>query len=123
MRNVVKNRLGHTEEAREAYGQCILLKFSLHAWKRLLDIYVAEWNIPKALEACVQIAWYHDRTYNETIYPTLITRHLCSLIREHGYSKVYNTLVSLPGLTEASQAIVAKYMNYAKTFNVKGHNV
>ena len=115
-------RLHKRDDARDAYEMVVSQKYSVHSWTRLLDIYTEMGDMPRALEAVVYLAKYYDCHFNEVIYPHTITRHLNSLIREHGLSKVTNTLISIPYVSEPSQKLVQRYLNYAKSFGVDGCN-
>lgn len=60
-------RLWHESEAREAYEQCLDHKFSAKAWMKLLEIYVTEGNVQRALLAAVKLTVYHERWYHEIV--------------------------------------------------------
>ncbi|KAI8978522.1 Chs5p-Arf1p-binding proteins-domain-containing protein [Pilobolus umbonatus] len=112
-------RLGHEDEAKIAYEHCLDHKFSAKAWMRLLSIYVAENNIQKALLAAVKLTVYHERWYHEIIYPTEMSRHMNTLIRNEGLSKIQNRLTSM-NLPRPVQKLMNRYFKYAELFEVDG---
>jgi hypothetical protein len=63
-------RLWHESEGKEAYEQCLDLKFSAKAWMKLLEIYASESNVQKALLAAVKLTVYHERWYHEIVVKT-----------------------------------------------------
>lgn len=124
-------RLFRMDEAKDAYMRVVESgRFSAHAVTRLLDMYVAENNLPKTVEMMVYLAKYNDKMFNDVIvsfshlwqFPVSITHRLNQLIREHGLSKVNNTLISDPMISVPSQKLVQKYMGYAQVFAVQGWN-
>lgn len=60
-------RLWHQNDAKEAYEQCLDHKFSAKAWMKLLEIYVSESNVQRALLAAVKLTVYHERWYHEIV--------------------------------------------------------
>ncbi|KAI8642491.1 Chs5p-Arf1p-binding proteins-domain-containing protein [Parasitella parasitica] len=113
-------RLWHENEAREAYEQCLDHKFSAKAWMKLLEIYVTESNIQRALLAAVKLTVYHERWYHEVVYPSEIARNLNIIIRKEGLSKVQNMLTSM-NLPLPVQELMIQYFDFAELFKVEGY--
>ncbi|CAO3701520.1 unnamed protein product [Rhizopus stolonifer] len=112
-------RLWHEEDAKEAYQQCLDHKFSAKSWMKLLEIYVSESNVQRALLAAVKLTVYHERWYHEIVYPSEIARSLNVLVRREGLSKMQNILTSM-NLPRSVQLLMARYFNYAELFKVEG---
>ncbi|CEP08396.1 hypothetical protein [Parasitella parasitica] len=98
-------RLWHENEAREAYEQCLDHKFSAKAWMKLLEIYVVESNVQRALLAA---------------YPSEIARNLNIVIRKEGLSKMQNMLTSM-NLPPPVQELMIQYFDFAELFKVEGY--
>ncbi|KAI8967706.1 Chs5p-Arf1p-binding proteins-domain-containing protein [Mycotypha africana] len=113
-------RLWHAPEAKEAYEQCLDQKFSAKAWMKLLEIYVKESNVQRALLAAVKLTVYHERWYHEIVYPSEIARHLNVLVRREGLSKMQNILTSM-NLPRPVQKLMTRYFDYAELFKVEGY--
>ncbi|GAA5806493.1 hypothetical protein HPULCUR_012027 [Helicostylum pulchrum] len=113
-------RLWHDNEAREAYEQCLDHKFSAKAWMKLLEIYVTESNVQRALLAAVKLTVYHERWYHEIVYPSEIARNLNILIRREGLSKMQNMLTSM-NLPRPVQILMTQYFDFAELFKVEGY--
>ncbi|KAG2206009.1 hypothetical protein INT47_005327 [Mucor saturninus] len=113
-------RLWHETEAREAYEQCLDHKFSAKAWMKLLEIYVTEGNVQRALLAAVKLTVYHERWYHEIVYPSEIARNLNILIRREGLSKMQNMLTSM-NLPRPVQQLMTQYFDFAELFKVEGY--
>ncbi|KAG1220525.1 hypothetical protein G6F35_006644 [Rhizopus arrhizus] len=60
-------RLWHENDAKDAYEQCLDHKFSAKSWMKLLEIYVSEPNVQRALLAAVKLTVYHERWYHEIV--------------------------------------------------------
>ncbi|KAG2215425.1 hypothetical protein INT46_001388 [Mucor plumbeus] len=102
-------RLWHENEAREAYEQCLDHKFSAKAWMKLLEIYVTESNVQRALLAAVKLT-----------YPSEIARNLNVVIRREGLSKMQNMLTSM-NLPRPVQELMTQYFDFAELFKVEGY--
>lgn len=113
-------RLWHENDAREAYEQCLDHKFSAKAWMKLLEIYVAESNVQRALLAALKLTVYHERWYHEIVYPSEIARNLNILIRREGLSKMQNMLTSM-NLPRPVQELMTQYFDFAELFKVEGY--
>ncbi|ORE08017.1 chaps-domain-containing protein [Rhizopus microsporus var. microsporus] len=113
-------RLWHQNDAKEAYEQCLDHKFSAKAWMKLLEIYVSESNVQRALLAAVKLTVYHERWYHEIVYPSEIARNLNILIRREGLSKMQNMLTSM-NLPRPVQQLMTRYFDYAELFKVEGY--
>ncbi|OAD03025.1 hypothetical protein MUCCIDRAFT_141789 [Mucor lusitanicus CBS 277.49] len=113
-------RLWHENEAREAYEQCLDHKFSAKAWMKLLEIYVTESNVQRALLAAVKLTVYHERWYHEIVYPSEIARNLNIVIRREGLSKMQNMLTSM-NLPRPVQQLMTQYFDFAELFKVEGY--
>ncbi|KAI8359142.1 Chs5p-Arf1p-binding proteins-domain-containing protein [Blakeslea trispora] len=113
-------RLWHEREAKEAYEQCLDHKFSAKAWMKLLELYVNEGNVQRALLAAVKLTVYHERWYHEIVYPSEIARHLNVLIRKEGLFKMQNMLTSM-NLPRPVQKLMTSYFDYAESFKVEGY--
>ncbi|KAG1455068.1 hypothetical protein G6F55_007280 [Rhizopus delemar] len=113
-------RLWHENDAKDAYQQCLDHKFSAKAWMRLLEIYVSESNVQRALLAAVKLTVYHERWYHEIVYPSEIARNLNVLIRREGLSKMQNMLTSM-NLPRTVQLLMTRYFDYAELFKVEGY--
>ncbi|KAI9483466.1 MAG: Chs5p-Arf1p-binding proteins-domain-containing protein [Benjaminiella poitrasii] len=113
-------RLWHEQEAKEAYEQCLDHKFSAKAWMKLLEIYVTESNVQRALLAAVKLTVYHERWYHEIVYPSEIARNLSILIRREGLSKIQNMLTSM-NLPRSVQQLMTQYFDYAELFKIEGY--
>ncbi|KAL9554924.1 hypothetical protein PS6_003165 [Mucor atramentarius] len=113
-------RLWHENEAREAYEQCLDHKFSAKAWMKLLEIYVTESNVQRALLAAVKLTVYHERWYHEIVYPSEIARNLNVVIRREGLSKMQNMLTSM-NLPRPVQQLMTQYFDFAELFKVEGY--
>ncbi|KAG1438255.1 hypothetical protein G6F56_012716 [Rhizopus delemar] len=113
-------RLWHEDDAKDAYQQCLDHKFSAKAWMRLLEIYVSESNVQRALLAAVKLTVYHERWYHEIVYPSEIARNLNVLIRREGLSKMQNVLTSM-NLPRPVQQLMTRYFDYAELFKVEGY--
>ncbi|CAO3697886.1 unnamed protein product [Rhizopus stolonifer] len=113
-------RLWHEDDAKDAYQQCLDHKFSAKAWMRLLEIYVSESNVQRALLAAVKLTVYHERWYHEIVYPSEIARNLNILIRREGLSKMQNVLTSM-NLPRPVQQLMTRYFDYAELFKVEGY--
>ncbi|KAI8986606.1 Chs5p-Arf1p-binding proteins-domain-containing protein [Pilobolus umbonatus] len=113
-------RLWHEREAREAYEECLDHKFSAKAWMKLLEIYVHESNVQRALLAAVKLTVYHERWYHEIVYPSEIARHLNVIIRKEGLSKIQNMLTSM-NLPRSVQQLMIRYFEFAERFKVEGY--
>ncbi|KAI8353278.1 Chs5p-Arf1p-binding proteins-domain-containing protein [Choanephora cucurbitarum] len=113
-------RLWHEYEAKEAYEQCLDHKFSAKAWMKLLEIYVNEGNVQRALLAAVKLTVYHERWYHEIVYPSEIARHLNVLVRREGLFKMQNMLTSM-NLPRPVQKLMTRYFDYAEVFKVEGY--
>lgn len=59
-------RLHHREEAKDAYQRCLDQKFSAKAWMKLLEFYVDDGDVQRALNAAIRLATYQYRWYMET---------------------------------------------------------
>ncbi|KAI1309127.1 hypothetical protein EDD11_004138 [Mortierella claussenii] len=115
-------RLHHREEAKDAYQRCAEQKFSAKALVRLLEIYAEEGQLHKAMEVSIKLCVYHERWYNETIYPTAIAYNLNKLVQSDGLAKVQNTLIAL-NTTPAVHKLMSRFLTRAKTFEVPGSSV
>ncbi|CAO3639074.1 unnamed protein product [Mucor hiemalis] len=113
-------RLWHEVDAREAYEQCLDHKFSAKAWMKLLEIYVTESNVQRALLAALKLTVYHERWYHEIVYPSEIARNLNILIRREGLSKMQNMLTSM-NLPRPVQQLMTQYFDFAELFKVEGY--
>ncbi|KAI9253011.1 Chs5p-Arf1p-binding proteins-domain-containing protein [Sporodiniella umbellata] len=113
-------RLWHERDAKDAYQQCLDHKFSAKSWMKLLEIYVSESNVQRALLAAVKLTVYHERWYHEIVYPSEIARSLNVLIRREGLSKMQNILTSM-NLPPSVKQLMTRYFDYAELFKVEGH--
>ncbi|KAG1378550.1 hypothetical protein G6F61_005740 [Rhizopus arrhizus] len=113
-------RLWHENDAKDAYEQCLDHKFSAKSWMKLLEIYVSEPNVQRALLAAVKLTVYHERWYHEIVYPSEIARNLNILIRREGLSKMQNMLTSM-NLPRPVQQLMTRYFDYAELFKVEGY--
>ncbi|KAF9584628.1 hypothetical protein BGW38_005788 [Lunasporangiospora selenospora] len=113
-------RLHHREEAKEAYQRCADQKFSAKALVKLLEIYADEGDLHKAMEVSIKLCVYHERWYNEAVFPTAVAYNLNKLIQVEGWAKVHNMLIAL-NTSPAVYKLVSRYLQRAKTFEVPGH--
>lgn len=87
-------RLHHREEAKDAYQRCLEKKFSAKAWGRLLEYYVEEGDVQRALNAIIRLQTFQHRWYQEMAYPTTVAKMLYTLMQREGVSKLSYSLVS-----------------------------
>ncbi|KAG0216425.1 hypothetical protein BGX31_000608, partial [Mortierella sp. GBA43] len=80
-------RLHHREEAKDAYQRCADQKFSAKALGRLLEIYAEEGQLHKTMEVAIKLCVYHERWYNEAIFPTAISHNLNKLLQVESFEK------------------------------------
>lgn len=95
-------RLYHPEEAKDAFQRALDLKFSAKAWARLLEMYVDEGDVQRALNAAIRLSVFRRRWYDEQTHPTVVSKALFKLIRTHGLAKVSYTLVSVRSVPSIS---------------------
>jgi len=88
-------RLHHREEAKDAYQRCLEQKFSAKAWMKLLEYYVDEGDVQRALNAAIRLSTFQHRWYTEVAYPTAVATQLYRLIQREGVSKISYSLVSM----------------------------
>lgn len=114
-------RLLHREEAKEAYQRSLDIKFSAKAWMKLLEIYAAEGDLQRSLNAAIRITAYQHRWYFEMAFPTAVAHNLYKLGLIHGHAKISFTLLSM-GLPDGIRKIVENYLQYGKTFQIEGYD-
>lgn len=107
-------RLGYTEDAKVAYEHCVDLKFSAKAWMYLMSVYVHS-DIQQALLAAVKLTVYHSRWYHDIIFPTLIYRHMLTLITQEGIHKIQHRLNGMK-LPRTVSTLMHGYIQYADIF-------
>ncbi|KAF9362559.1 hypothetical protein BGX34_005929 [Mortierella sp. NVP85] len=113
-------RLHHREEAKEAYQRCAEQKFSAKALVRLLEVYAEEGELHKTMEVAIKLCVYHERWYNEAIFPTAIAYNLNKLLQSESFDKVHNTLLAI-NTSPAVVKLMSRFLNRAKTFEKPGH--
>lgn len=110
-------RLHHKEEAKDAFQRCLDAKFSSRALVRLMEMYAADGDLPRTLNAAIRLTAYHQRWYMESAYPSSIAHAIYKLGLVHGLSKIEYTLLSM-NLPDGIFPIMMQYLEYAKTFAV-----
>jgi hypothetical protein len=88
-------RLHHKEEAKDAFQRCLDQKFSARALLPLLEMYAADADLSRTLNAAIRLTAYHYRWYMESAYPSAIAHAIYTLGKVHGLSKIKNTLLSM----------------------------
>ncbi|BEI86246.1 hypothetical protein CcaverHIS002_0605330 [Cutaneotrichosporon cavernicola] len=112
-------RLHHKDEAKDAFQRCLETKFSARALLRLLEMYAAEGDLQRTLNAAIKLTAYHHRWYMESAYPSAIAHAIYTLGLTHGLSKIEYTLLSM-NLPEGIFTLMRSYLNYGKMFDVEG---
>lgn len=112
-------RLHHRDEAKDAFQRCLDAKFSARSLLRLLDMYAADADLPRTLNAAIKLTAYHHRWYMESSYPSSIAHAIFTLGQVHGLAKIEYTLLSM-NLPDGIFNLMMGYLSYGKKFNVEG---
>lgn len=110
-------RLHHKDEAKDAFQRCLDAKFSARSLLRLLDMYAADADLPRTLNAAIKLTAYHHRWYMESSYPSSIAHAIFTLGQVHGLAKIEYTLLSM-NLPDGIFNLMMGYLTYGKKFNV-----
>ncbi|BGP25158.1 chAPs family protein [Rhodotorula toruloides] len=113
-------RLYHPEEAKDAFQRALDLKFSAKAWTRLLEMYVDEGDVQRALNAAIRLSVFQRRWYNDQTSPGVVSAALFRLIRTHGLAKVSYTLVSMNVPQQVLKHAMKPYFEFAALFRLDG---
>ncbi|KAI9202649.1 Chs5p-Arf1p-binding proteins-domain-containing protein [Polychytrium aggregatum] len=114
-------RLGHKEDAKEAYKMCLEQKLSVKSHLKLMEVYSDEGHLQNTLESVVKLTGLLDRAYVEHTYPSPVARAIFKLIRRHGLAKVTNGLISM-NVPQKQYRMVTRFFDYAELFKVEGVN-
>jgi tetratricopeptide (TPR) repeat protein len=88
-------RLGHQEDAVEAYRQCLDQMLSTSALIAMIRIYAKQGDILNCLQLVNRMVSCLDRVFAEETYPSPIASSLFTVIRKNGLTKVQNALVAM----------------------------
>ncbi len=88
-------RIGHMDDAKEAYERCIDTGFSRKAWENLLQIWGKEGRVSHCLTAIYHLVHDALNHHEQPVYPSLISTELHRLIKDHGLVKVRSSITGL----------------------------
>ncbi|KAK9369166.1 Chs5p-Arf1p-binding proteins-domain-containing protein [Lipomyces kononenkoae] len=110
-------RLKHTEEAADAFSQCMNIRISSRPLKGLLDIYTARNEPANILHVTVKLTSYDHRWYKE-FSPSLIVA-IKRLVRDEGSQKLRN-MIHGSDYSATVAELMDGYFEMAKQFKWPG---
>lgn len=114
-------RLGHGEEAKEAYRQCVDVAFSSDAWLALLEGYVEEGRLGHALMAASKLLQHQGDHYQTHIYPSPVGKAILRMVRVHGAERIKTQMLAL-NLGGPSDSLMQKYLDLVTSQKTIGHD-